>query len=184
MGCGTGALAARMATELDCELVAVDRSPQMVEATRARGVDARLGDVQQLGFADAEFDAAVAAWMLYHVPDLDRGLGELSRVLRPGGALVAITNGVEHLADLWVALGVEYQSVGFRSENGEEQLLRHFGRVERHDVETTARFPDRASAAAYVASLGRDEIPADRVAALPEPFQARGAPTVFVAFAR
>ena len=35
--------------------------------------------------ADARFDTAVAAWMLYHVPDLDRGLAEIARVLTPGG---------------------------------------------------------------------------------------------------
>ena len=52
----------------------VDQSERMVELARARGVtDAQVGDVQQLPFADASFDTAVAAWMLYHVPDLDRG---------------------------------------------------------------------------------------------------------------
>ena len=45
----------------------------MVELARARGVDARVGDVQELPFADGAFDCVVAAWMLYHVPDLDRG---------------------------------------------------------------------------------------------------------------
>ena len=62
----------------------VDVSPRMVELARARGVDARVGDVQELPFDDGSFDCAVAAWMLFHVPDLDRGLAELARVLRPG----------------------------------------------------------------------------------------------------
>jgi SAM-dependent methyltransferase len=181
VGCGTGAFAQRMAAELGCEVVAVDQSPQMVETTRACGIDARLGDVQHLAFANGEFDAAVAAWMLYHVADIDRGLAELARVLRPGGALVAITNGARHLAELWSALGVEYGTAGFRSENGEELLAPHFARVERHDLQTTAHFPDRRAAAAYLASLGREEIPPELAARLPEPFEARGAPTVFVA---
>ena len=181
VGCGTGALAERMVAALGCDVVAVDQSPRMVEATRARGVDARVGDVQRLAFGDDEFDAAVAAWMLYHVADVDRGLGELARVLRPGGSLVAITNGAEHLADLWTALGVEYPVSGFRSENGAELLGRHFARVERHDLRTRACFPDRAAAAAYLASLGRESVPPERAAVLPEPFEARGAPTVFVA---
>ena len=45
----------------------------MVELARARGVDARVGDVQALPFEDESFDAALAAWMLYHVPDVERG---------------------------------------------------------------------------------------------------------------
>ena len=76
-----GELAARIATELACEVVMVDVSPCMVEAARARGVDARVGDVQELPFEDASFDCAVAAWMLFHVPEIDRGLSELTRVL-------------------------------------------------------------------------------------------------------
>ena len=74
VGCGRGELAERViAPSSACELVAIDQSERMVELTRARGVDARVGDVQALPFEDAAFDCAVAAWMLYHVPDLDRG---------------------------------------------------------------------------------------------------------------
>jgi SAM-dependent methyltransferase len=182
VGCGTGGLAARMAAELECEVIAVDQSQRMVDATRARGIDARVGDVQHLAFGSGEFDAAVAAWMLYHVADLDRALAELARVLRPGGLLIAITNGAEHLAELWTALGVEYRTTEFRSENGADILSRRFERVDRHDIETRARFRDRTTAAGYVASLGREGIPGSLAARLPEPFEARGAPTVFAAW--
>jgi hypothetical protein len=103
-------------------------------------------------------------------------------VLRPAGALVAITNGAEHLADLWHALGVEYRTTGFRSENGGELLERHFARVERYDLRPIARFPDRRVAAAYLASLAREGIPAELAERLPEPFEARGGSTVFVAW--
>jgi len=56
--------------------------------------------VQSLPFADESFDTAVAAWMLYHVPDIDRGIAELARVLAPGGRLVAVTNSELHLHEL------------------------------------------------------------------------------------
>ena len=75
VGCGWGELAEWIARDTGAEVVAVDLSPRMVELARERGVDARVADVQQLPFADGEFDLVVAAWMLYHVPDLDRGLG-------------------------------------------------------------------------------------------------------------
>ena len=92
VGPGRGELAARIRDELGAEVVAVDQSPRMVELTRARGVEAIVGDVQDLPFPAGQFDCALAAWMLYHVPDLDQALRELRRVLTPHGRLVAVTN--------------------------------------------------------------------------------------------
>ena len=67
VGCGTGEIGQRIADELGVEVIAVDTSPRMIELARERGLDARLGDVQELPFADGEFDCAVAAWLIYHV---------------------------------------------------------------------------------------------------------------------
>src|SRR2546430_9951320 len=85
VGGGEGELAERIVRELGAELVGVDQSERMVEIQRSKGIDARVGDVAALPFADGEFDLVVAAWMLYHVPDLERALAEIARVLRPGG---------------------------------------------------------------------------------------------------
>jgi ubiquinone/menaquinone biosynthesis C-methylase UbiE len=180
VGPGTGAFAARCGKELRCDVIALDASAQMVAATRARGIETMVGDVQDLPFEDASFDAAVAAWMLYHVPDRDRALGELARVLRRGGRLVAITNGHRGLSELYDLVGAERPPSTFSSENGEEQLCRHFGRVERVDLEPTAYFADRDAAAAYLVTLGREDLAA-RLPELTEPLTARGHTTVFVA---
>ena len=80
VGCGMGELAERVQKELGAEVVAVDISPRMVELTRARGIDVHQADLQALPFEDGEFDCVAANWVLYHVPDLDRGLSELERV--------------------------------------------------------------------------------------------------------
>jgi arsenite methyltransferase len=85
VGCGTGWFAARVRRELAAEVVAIDQSPRMVELARAQGLDARVGDVQDLPFDDGEFDVVVCNWTLYHLQDLERGLAEIARVLRPGG---------------------------------------------------------------------------------------------------
>ena len=183
VGCGTGALAARCTAELGCEVVALDASAEMVRATRARGIDAVIGDVQELPFPDGAFDCAVAAWMLYHVPDLDRGVAELARVLRPGGRLVAITNGRESLAELYDLTGGARRDSSFSSENGADVLRRHFARVERHDVEVRAVFADRAAAAAYLETLERGDLAA-RLPADMGRLVARGAPAVFAADTR
>jgi SAM-dependent methyltransferase len=63
----------RIPAELGAEVIGVDQSERMVEIQRSKGIDARMGDVQEPPFENAELDVAVAAWMLYHVPDLDRG---------------------------------------------------------------------------------------------------------------
>jgi ubiquinone/menaquinone biosynthesis C-methylase UbiE len=87
VGAGTGAFAERVRRELGAAVTAVDLSPRMVELARERGVPAIVADVQELPFGDDAFDCAAALWVLHHVPDLDRGLGELARVLGPGGRL-------------------------------------------------------------------------------------------------
>jgi SAM-dependent methyltransferase len=56
------------------------------------GADRVCGDVQALPFPDATFDAVLAMHMLYHVPDIPKGVAELRRVLRPDGVLYAFTN--------------------------------------------------------------------------------------------
>jgi SAM-dependent methyltransferase len=95
--------------------------------------------------------------MLYHVPDLERAIAELRRVLRLGGTLLAATNGQGHMRELWqmerqalVRAGLAPQTVAeimergraagamsFRLENGAEWLGRHFAdvRLERYPDE-------------------------------------------------
>jgi ubiquinone/menaquinone biosynthesis C-methylase UbiE len=145
VGGGEGELAERVVTELGAELVAIDQSERMVEIQRSKGIDASVGDVQKLPFGDDEFDVAVAAWMLFHVPDLDRALTELARVLRPKGRLVAVTTSREHFRDLWRLAGAERPMLifNFRSENGAEILERHFKHVARRDARgATTMDPD------------------------------------------
>lgn len=151
VGCGRGELAERLVRELGVDLQAVDQSPSMVELTSARGIDAQTADVQDLPFPDGCFDVAVAAWMLYHVPDLERALSELARVLRVEGRLVAVTNSRENLCELWQLVGYT-SDYSFGAENGEELLRRHFSRVECTPVRGRVTFPDRGEAVRYVAS--------------------------------
>jgi ubiquinone/menaquinone biosynthesis C-methylase UbiE len=181
VGGGEGELAERIVTELEAEVIGIDQSERMVEIQRAKGIDARVGDVQNLPFADADFDVALAAWMLFHVPDLDSGLAELARVLKPGGRLVAVTNALDHLQELWELAGQPttlHRSV-FRAENAEEALGKHFARIERRDAhgwttmntDTIRRF---AESSANLSSLAR-------VSERSEPLRVRRHNAVFVA---
>jgi SAM-dependent methyltransferase len=133
VGCGTGEFAVSLRAGGVPELVALDISPKMVEIAASRGVDARLGDVQRLPFADRQFDCAVAAWMLYHVPDLNMALSELTRVLTEHGRLVVGTIANDTRPDELDRLLGAPPDAGytFSSENGHAMLLEHFQHVDQ-----------------------------------------------------
>ena len=87
VGAGTGA-ASRALLRRSARPTAVDAAPDMVEAVRAAGIDAVVGDMLALPFTDARFDGAVAAFAISHVDEPQRALAEMRRVVRRGGFVV------------------------------------------------------------------------------------------------
>ena len=183
IGCGTGETTERFAKELGADVKAVDVSPRMVELTRARGIDAQVADVEQLPFADAEFDAVFAGWVLYHVPDLARAIAECARVLQPGGRLVASSHCNDNLRELWELIpgALPREPLTFTRETGEELLRPHFASVERRDVEATLVFPDAESMRTMVASTIDRAHLAPLVPEVDGPFRTTTRHVVFVA---
>jgi SAM-dependent methyltransferase len=91
VGCGAGALAARLAGRA-AHVDALDRSPAMIEAARRavpRNVTCLLGDVLREPLPAAHYDAIVSDTALHHMP-LDEVLPRLAAALRPGGVLAAV----------------------------------------------------------------------------------------------
>ena len=94
-GAGAGSLTLKM-VDAGLRVTSTDASPELCEWVRAslseRGAhDAHpviVGDLQRLDLPDATFDGAVCAEVLEHLDDDAAALGELARVLRPGGLLV------------------------------------------------------------------------------------------------
>jgi SAM-dependent methyltransferase len=174
--------------ELGAHVIAVDQSERMVELALAAGVDARVGDVQAMPFADGEFDCAAANWMLYHVPDLDRALAELARVLRPGGRLVAVTNGRDHLIEVWRLVGAAAlradREVTFSAENGAVALRRQFRQVQVRDAGGSVVIHERDAIDRYIRSIKAWAPYAEKLPArLEKPLVATRATSVFVATA-
>lgn len=92
VGCGPGALTARLVARLGVEAVtAIDPSESFVAATAARfpGIDVRAGVAEALPYADAEFDVAMAQLVVHFMADPVAGLTEMARVTRPGGRIAA-----------------------------------------------------------------------------------------------
>lgn len=179
VGCGEGELAARVAGELCAEVIAVDQSERMVELARRRGVDARVGDVQELDLPAHSFDCVVAAWVLFHVRDIERALAEIDRVLAPRGRLVAVTNDENHLRELYRLIGGRRWETAFWTDEAERMLRARFPVVHRRDAHGWLVFPDAAAAQRYVDSGVLTQ--GSRVPDVAGPIRARRTPTIFVA---
>jgi demethylmenaquinone methyltransferase/2-methoxy-6-polyprenyl-1,4-benzoquinol methylase len=95
---GTGDLALALAERVTASgaVTGVDFAEEMLArardkaARRGVAIDFRRADALDLPFADGSFDAATVAFGIRNVADLDRGLSEMRRVVRPGGRVVVL----------------------------------------------------------------------------------------------
>ena len=94
----------------------------------------------------------VANAVLYHVPDLDRGLAEVARVLTDDGAFVATTFDGGRFPELFALTGAEPPEIPFRADNGAEILRRRFGAVETRAATHALVFPDADEVRTYLAA--------------------------------
>ncbi len=103
-----------------------------------RGFFLLAQEAQTLAVPEKVFDAVIANHMLYHVPSPACAIQEAARVLKPGGRLVAATNGTAHMLELDILLrefdprfeAETAMSRPFSLENGWEQLHAYFKNVE------------------------------------------------------
>lgn len=88
LGCRDGALTSRYAQ--GNEVVGVDADREALAEAEKLGIETRWADLDEpLPFEDASFDVVVAGELLEHLRDPGRLVGEVLRVLRPGGTFVA-----------------------------------------------------------------------------------------------
>jgi ArsR family transcriptional regulator len=94
LGCGTGQVSAALAPHVK-QVIAVDNSAAMLKAARKQtadfaNVDLRRGELTELPIEAGTCDAALLLLVLSYVPDPATALGEMTRVLRPGGKAVIV----------------------------------------------------------------------------------------------
>ena len=165
VGCGDGNIWRENLDRLPAgwRLTLTDFSPGMVEAARAALGDSAeyaVADVQELPFADASFDGVIANHMLFHVEDLPRALGEVARVLRPGGLFCATTLGLGHLRVLRELVppreGSQWERARerFMVESVREELTRFFVDVELEPYEDSLEVTELEPLLDFVRSRG------------------------------
>jgi demethylmenaquinone methyltransferase/2-methoxy-6-polyprenyl-1,4-benzoquinol methylase len=113
---GTGMVAAELLGQCECTVVGLDQSAEMLAAARARFAgDERVelieGEAERLPFADQSFDALTFTYLLRYVEDPAATIGELARVVKPGGRVGSLEFGVPPLAPARAAWRV-YTAVG------------------------------------------------------------------------
>jgi phosphatidylethanolamine/phosphatidyl-N-methylethanolamine N-methyltransferase len=99
----------------NCSVTGIDISAAMLEKARQRVADGKLSHVtrlelmnaEQLAFPESSFDAVVAQYVISAVPNPERALSELARVVRPGGEIIITSrisaeNGVRGTLEHWL----------------------------------------------------------------------------------
>ncbi len=138
VGTGTGYLLPVVARHFS-RVIGVDSVERMLQAARQRvgaggldNVELRWGDLTRLPMSEAEVDLAVAILVLHHVPVPEEALGELRRVVKPGGRVLVIEQAShrheafrERMQDHWwgfepALLGKQLEAAGFRDVRTQE----------------------------------------------------------------
>ena len=121
----------------DVTITGIELSTEMLALARKRAAelsltaDLREGDAQALPFADGSFDTVLCALSLCTIPDPARAIGEMDRVLAPGGTLLLIDHIGSSFAPLravqWVAERVTIRTAGEHFTRRQLPLVRAQG---------------------------------------------------------
>lgn len=167
LGCGTGALWSQNAHRIpdDWSITLSDLSLGMLQDaqrnlhTSQRRFRFAAVDAQSIPFEDKSFDAVIANHMLYHVPDINKALSEIQRILKPNGRFYAATNGRDHMRELGELVRRFDPSIGFKAfdrpfslESGFVQLSRWFSKVNLKRYEDSLAVTEVEPLVAYVLS--------------------------------
>ena len=88
--------------EIKYSLTLSDISPGMIQSSKKnlankKNIDYKIIDIQNIPYDDDTFDIVIANMMLYHVPDINLGLKEVNRVLKPNGTFYCATFGEKNV---------------------------------------------------------------------------------------
>lgn len=165
LGCGNGKLWQENKIDLrNREIFLSDISEGMVEEVRNKlGSDFNciVADAEKIPFKDAYFDSIIANHVLFYLNDLNQGLKEVSRVLKPNGVLYCSTYGSKHMKEITdivqnfdsrINLSNHSLYDVFGLENGESILKRYFTSVQRMDYQDSLEITESKPLIDYIMS--------------------------------
>lgn len=165
LGCGNGKLWQENNIDLrNREIFLSDISEGMVEEVRNKlGSDFNciVVDAEKIPFKDAYFDSIIANHVLFYLNDLNQGLKEISRVLKPNGVLYCSTYGSNHMKEITdivqsfdsrVNLSNHSLYDVFGLENGESILKEYFISVQRMDYQDSLEITESKPLIDYIMS--------------------------------
>lgn len=151
LGCGTGSMwENHMDLISKCEeIILTDFSEGMLESAKSNlennnKITFKTVDIQDIPYEDDTFDIVIANMMLYHVPDIHKGLSEVRRVLKPHGKFYCATFGengiITYVADLLKEFNVSSEmNKVFTLQNGKDMLKKYFNNVKRLEYEDSLK---------------------------------------------
>ena len=165
LGCGNGKLWQENQIDLrNREIFLSDISEGMVEEVRNKlGSDFNciVADAEKIPFKDAYFDSIIANHVLFYLNDLNQGLKEVSRVLKPNGVLYCSTYGSKHMKEITeivqnfdsrINLSNHSLYDVFGLENGECILKQYFTSVQRMDYQDSLEITESKPLIDYIMS--------------------------------
>ena len=165
LGCGNGKLWQENKIDLrNREIFLSDISEGMVEEVRNKlGSDFNciVADAEKIPFKDAYFDSIIANHVLFYLNDLNQGLKEIRRVLKPNGVLYCSTYGSKHMKEITdivqsfdsrINLSNHSLYDVFGLENGESILKEYFTSVQRMDYQDSLEITESKPLIDYIMS--------------------------------
>ncbi|MCL2198943.1 MAG: class I SAM-dependent methyltransferase [Defluviitaleaceae bacterium] len=174
LGCGTAGSWLNRESRIPqgAGIVLSDFSPLMLEKAKNTLVGNSTFsfmqvDIQDIPFDDDEFDIVIANHMLYHVPDLQKALSEVNRVLKKGGCFYASTLGAGSHKELsYIYRKLEgkgsfsfTENITFTLDNGFDLLKTYFGKVEQRQFIDSFEVTSRDDLITYIKSY--NDVPDD-----------------------
>lgn len=165
LGCGTGSMwKNHMDLISKCEeIILTDFSEGMLESAKSNlendnRITFKTVDIQDIPYEDDTFDIVIANMMLYHVPDIHKGLSEVRRVLKLHGKFYCATFGengiITYVADLLKDFNVSSEmNKVFTLQNGKDMLKKYFNNVKRLEYEDSLKVTVIDDLIDYVYSL-------------------------------